>query len=95
MSQGAWAKFKGWLEKNDMTVIPQCMHTDTTMPIQDVTPKLSQNATVGRITQLTGAKEPPPTKLIAERIRALRDKANLRRKGAKVQRKPRTMKKGL
>ena len=79
MSQGAWAKFKGWLTKNDRTVIPQCMHTDTTMPV------------VGRITQLSTGS---PAKPIAKRIKALQDKANLRRKGAKVQRKPRTMKKG-
>ena len=84
MSQGAWAKFKGWLAKNDMLVIPQCIHTDTTMPI--VEPAKSQNATViGRITQLNDANmpdSPQAVRPIAERLRKLAKKASGRRQVA-------------
>ena len=82
-SQSAWAKLKGWLAKNDMLVIPQCIHTDTTMPI--VEPKQSQNSTVGRIVQLTDANVPDlshPVRPIAERLRKLAKKASGRRSGA-------------
>ena len=83
-NQSAWAKLKGWLAKNDMLVIPQCIHTDTTMPI--VEPIKSQNATViGRITQLTDANVADSLQAvrpIAERLKKLAKKAYGRRQVA-------------
>lgn len=94
-NQSAWAKLKGWLAKNDMLVIPQCIHTDTTMPI--VEPRQSQNATViGRITQLTCANEQKPSmeckepvRPIAAKIKSLQLEAARKRRLAQVKSKAR------
>mgnify|MGYP001598039179 CR=1 FL=1 len=99
-NQSAWAKLKGWLAKNDMTVIPQCIHTDTTMPV--IEPSKSQNATVGRITQLTCVNEQKPSseckepvRPIAEKIKSLQLEAARKRRLPQVKSKPKRHRKGV
>lgn len=66
-----------------------------------VVPLVSQNATVGRITQLTGANEPIPSipckvpvRPIAEKIKSLQAQAARKRRKAPVASKPKRRSKG-